>query len=114
MCASLTLLQRTDCLTCCLSLDQVILGTVIGAVLGLCLKDLVFYSRTNPTLGFMFSHLMKFSHKRGFIDRESYVAQYLALAIFTTGVVRTIGSDDLLAAFAAGYIPNFDPDDTFY
>jgi hypothetical protein len=45
---------------------------------------------------------MKFSHKRGFIDRESYVAQYLALAIFTTGVVRTIGSDDLLAAFAAG------------
>jgi len=45
---------------------------------------------------------MRFSHKKGFIDRESYVAQYLALAIFTTGVVRTIGSDDLLAAFAAG------------
>jgi sodium/hydrogen antiporter len=59
----------------------------------------------------MFSHLMKFSHKRGFIDRESYVAQYLALAIFTTGVVRTIGSDDLLAAFAAGrfvYQAHFD------
>jgi hypothetical protein len=53
-------------------------------------------------LGLMFSHLMKFSHKRGFIDRESYVAQYLSLAIFITGVVRTIGSDDLLATFAAG------------
>ena len=51
----------------------------------------------------MFSHLMKFSHRRGFIDRESYVAQYLALAIFITGVVSTIGSDDLLAAFAAGH-----------
>jgi len=50
----------------------------------------------------MFSHLIKFSHRRGFIDRESYVAQYLALAIFITGVVSTIGSDDLLAAFAAG------------
>ena len=45
---------------------------------------------------------MKLSHKQGFIDRESYVAQYLALAIFTAGVVSTIGSDDLLAAFAAG------------
>ena len=51
----------------------------------------------------MFSHLMKFSHRRGYIDRESYVAQYLALAIFITGVVSTIGSDDLLAAFAAGH-----------
>lgn len=50
----------------------------------------------------MFSHLMKFSHRRGFIDRESYVAQYLALAIFITGIVSTLGSDDLLAAFAAG------------
>lgn len=45
---------------------------------------------------------MKFSHQHGFIDRESYVAQYLALAIFITGVVNTVGSDDLLAAFAAG------------
>lgn len=52
--------------------------------------------------GVIFSHLMKFSHKRGFIDRESYVAQYLSLAIFTIGVTKTIGSDDLLAAFAAG------------
>lgn len=50
----------------------------------------------------MFSYLMKYSHRHGFIDRESYVAQYLALAIFITGVVSTIGSDDLLAAFAAG------------
>ncbi|ETW75188.1 Na+/H+ antiporter [Heterobasidion irregulare TC 32-1] len=38
----------------------------------------------------------------GFIDRESYVVQFLALAIFTVGVTSTIGCDDLLAAFAAG------------
>jgi NhaP-type Na+/H+ or K+/H+ antiporter len=63
----------------------VILGTVLGAV-----------------LGFTFSHLMKYSHRKGFIDRESYVAQYLALALFTIGIASTIGSDDLLAAFAAG------------
>ena len=45
---------------------------------------------------------MKISYRKGFIDRESSVAQYLALALFTIGVVSTIGSDDLLAAFAAG------------
>lgn len=50
---------------------------------------------------------MKFSHRRGYIDRESYVAQYLALAVFIAGVVSTIGSDDLLAAFAAGMWPYF-------
>lgn len=44
---------------------------------------------------------MRFSLEKGFIDRESYVAQYLALTLFTIGVVSTIGSDDLLAAFAA-------------
>jgi hypothetical protein len=30
------------------------------------------------------------------------MAQCLALAIFSMGVVNTIGSDDLLASFAAG------------
>lgn len=54
------------------------------------------------TTGLAFSYLMKYSHKKGLIDRESFVAQYLALAIFTIGVASTIGSDDLLAAFAAG------------
>ncbi|PIL33975.1 transporter [Ganoderma sinense ZZ0214-1] len=51
---------------------------------------------------------MKFSHRKGFIDRESYVAQYLALALFTIGVTRTLGSDDLLAAFAAGSAISWD------
>ncbi|KAH9485359.1 putative Na(+)/H(+) antiporter C3A11.09 [Psilocybe cubensis] len=69
-------------------LYQVFLGVVTGAILGL-----------------MFSHLMKFSHRRGYIDRESYVAQYLALSVFITGIVSTIGSDDLLAAFAAVQFP---------
>ncbi|KAI9059182.1 Sodium/hydrogen exchanger, partial [Trametes sanguinea] len=72
-------------------LYQVILGTVIGAVLGVA-----------------FSHLMKFSHRKGYIDRESYVAQYLALALFTIGVTRTLGSDDLLAAFACGSAISWD------
>ena len=45
---------------------------------------------------------MKFAHRRGLIDRESYVSQYLALAVFTIGVCSTIGTDDLLAAFSCG------------
>ncbi|OAX39572.1 Sodium/hydrogen exchanger [Rhizopogon vinicolor AM-OR11-026] len=72
-------------------LYQVILGTVLGAV-----------------LGHLFSKLMKISHNRGYIDRESYIAQYLALSIFTIGIASTIGADDLLAAFAAGCAISWD------
>ncbi|KAG1775339.1 Sodium/hydrogen exchanger family-domain-containing protein [Suillus placidus] len=72
-------------------LYQVIIGTILGAVLGL-----------------LFSKLMKISHKKGFIDRESYVAQYLALSVFTIGIASTIGADDLLAAFAAGSAISWD------
>lgn len=84
-------------------IDQVILGTILGAVMGklhdrsrICASD----NLTHTGLGFC--QLMKFSHRHGLVDRESYVAQYLALALFTIGVANTIGSDDLLAAFAAG------------
>ncbi|KAF8207055.1 Cation/H+ exchanger [Mycena galopus ATCC 62051] len=72
-------------------LYQVILGTVLGAVLGM-----------------TFSYVMKLSHRRGFIDRESFVAQYLALALFTIGVASTLGTDDLLAAFACGNAISWD------
>ncbi|KAI0930521.1 hypothetical protein AcW1_009187 [Taiwanofungus camphoratus] len=72
-------------------LYQVILGVALGAALGI-----------------LFCHLMKFSYRKGLIDRESYVAQYLALAIFTVGITSTIGSDDLLAAFAAGTAISWD------
>jgi NhaP-type Na+/H+ or K+/H+ antiporter len=72
-------------------LYQVILGVVLGALLGMA-----------------FSYLMQISHRKGFVDRESYVAQYLALAFFTIGIASTIGSDDLLAAFAAGTAVSWD------
>ena len=45
---------------------------------------------------------MKFTYRRDLIDRESFVTQYLALVLFTIGLARTLGIDDLLAAFAAG------------
>lgn len=58
---------------------------------------------------------MKCAHHKGLMDRESCVAQFVVLAIFTIGVVSTLGSDDLLAAFAAGesfrsYISMLDDD----
>ena len=71
--------------------DQVVLGTVIGAALGL-----------------VFSYLMKLSYRKGFVNRESYLAQYIALTLFTVGITRTLGCDDLLAAFAAGVALNWD------
>jgi hypothetical protein len=46
---------------------------------------------------------------KGFLDRESYVAQYIALALFTVGATNSLGNDDLLAAFAAGMlVPHHD------
>ncbi|KAK0447897.1 Cation/H+ exchanger [Desarmillaria tabescens] len=72
-------------------LYEVILGVVLGAVLG----------RT-------FAWLMSISLRKGFIDRQSYVAQYLAMAFFTIGIASTLGSDDLLAAFAAGNAISWD------
>lgn len=66
-------------------LYQIILGTAIGAL-----------------VGFGFRHLMKFCETRNLIDRHSYVAQYVSLAIFTIGITVLLGSDDLLATFACG------------
>jgi NhaP-type Na+/H+ or K+/H+ antiporter len=65
--------------------DQMVLGVVIGAM-----------------LGWLFSKLMKYLYELKWLNEESYVVQYLALAVFTEGLVNTIGSDDLLASFAAG------------
>ncbi|KAF9071083.1 Sodium/hydrogen exchanger family-domain-containing protein [Rhodocollybia butyracea] len=72
-------------------LYQVIFGVVLGAAMGL-----------------LFSYLFQLSKRRGFVDRESYVAQYVATTLLTVGVAQTIGSDDLLAAFAAGTAMSWD------
>ena len=59
-------------------------------------------------IGIAFCYLMKYSHRKGFIDRESYIAQFIALTLLTIGVASTLGSDDLLAAFAAGSAISWD------
>ena len=66
-------------------LYQVMLGIGVGLV-----------------LGFSFSAVMKYLESKRYIGRDSYVIQFVSLATFTIGVVTLMGSDDLLAAFAAG------------
>ncbi|KAI0696015.1 Sodium/hydrogen exchanger family-domain-containing protein [Cytidiella melzeri] len=66
-------------------LYQVILGIVFGAVLGVA-----------------FRYLMRFCEKKDLIDRQSYVAQYVSLAMLTIGSCSLLGTDDLLAAFSCG------------
>ncbi|KAI9442364.1 Sodium/hydrogen exchanger family-domain-containing protein [Lactarius indigo] len=68
-------------------LYQVVLGTVFGAVIGL-----------------LFSRILRFSQEKGFLDRESYIAQFISLALFTAGATNSLGNDDLLVAFAAGLL----------
>lgn len=51
---------------------------------------------------------MKRAHKLRLIDQQSYVAQYLALALLTIGIISTLGADDLLGAFAAGCAVSWD------
>ncbi|KAF8588601.1 Sodium/hydrogen exchanger [Ramaria rubella] len=62
---------------------------VLGAIVGMC-------------LGLAFCQVMKYALQKRFIDRESYVAQYIALVLLTIGLAGLIGTDDLLAAFSAG------------
>lgn len=45
---------------------------------------------------------MKFAEAKKLIDRQSYVAQYISLAVFSIGFTTLLGSDDLLSAFACG------------
>ena len=65
--------------------DQVILAVVFGSLLGV-----------------GFRYLMRFCERKDLIDRQSYVAQYVALALLTIGSCTLLGTDDLLAAFSCG------------
>lgn len=53
-------------------------------------------------IGMFFNRVLRFSEKRGYIARPSFVAFYLLLAILSIGVGSTLGSDDFLIAFGAG------------
>lgn len=66
------------------------------------LYEIVFGVVFGALIGFGFRYLMKFCERNDLIDRQSYVAQYVSLALLTIGVCTMVGTDDLLAAFACG------------
>ncbi|KAJ3823927.1 Sodium/hydrogen exchanger family-domain-containing protein [Lentinula raphanica] len=72
-------------------LYQVILGVILGA-----------------TIGILCSRLFQICKRKKFVDRGSYVAQYIAMSFLIIGIAHTIGSDDLLAVFAAGSAMSWD------
>ncbi|WVW84938.1 hypothetical protein I302_106974 [Kwoniella bestiolae CBS 10118] len=66
-------------------LYEIVLGVTIGVL-----------------LGFSARKFMKFAERKRLIDRQSYVAQYVSLAVLSMGATALLGSDDLLCAFACG------------
>lgn len=64
---------------------EIVLGTVLGTL-----------------LGYVARHTMKYCERHDLIDRHSYVAQYISLALLSNGITTMLGSDDLLASFACG------------
>ena len=66
-------------------LYEIVLGTILGALIGYAARKVI-----------------RFSERHKLVDRESFVAQYVSLALLSMGVNVLLGSDDLLAAFACG------------
>ncbi|KAI8647216.1 Cation/H+ exchanger [Parasitella parasitica] len=53
-------------------------------------------------VGYIARKTLKFAKQRDWIDKESFLVFAIALALFLTGAVGLMGSDDLLACFIAG------------
>ncbi len=62
------------------------LGTIIGVIIGT-----------------TFHRVLRYCAKREYIDDAGFTVFYLLLAILSVGVGSTLGSDDFLVAFGAGY-----------
>ncbi|KAL9931627.1 hypothetical protein V8E36_009413 [Tilletia maclaganii] len=66
------------------------------------LYEIIFGTFLGVLIGYLARKALRFSERHRLIDRESFVAQYVSLAIASMGVNVLLGSDDLLAAFACG------------
>ncbi|EPZ34071.1 Cation/H+ exchanger domain-containing protein [Rozella allomycis CSF55] len=53
-------------------------------------------------LGYSAKHILQKSEKNGLIDKGSFLAFSIGLALMVTGLVSLLASDDLLAVFVAG------------
>ncbi len=75
----------------------------LSLALNLCCTDQIVLSVIwGSMLGYSFRHLMKFCERKDLIDRQSYVAQYISLALLTVGTTTLLGTEVLLASFTCG------------
>lgn len=88
------------------------LATLTNATAGAAIKDwflltvlwqCVFGTIVGLIIGTVFNRILRFSYSRGFIDDSGFTVFYLLLAIVCVGIGSTLGSDDFLVAFGAGY-----------
>lgn len=70
---------------CITILYECIFGCILGTVIGYCGR-----------------HAIKFAERKNLIDRESFLAFYIVLALMSAGFGSMLGVDDLLVSFAAG------------
>ena len=63
----------------------------------------VFGSFIGLIVGVTFNKALRFSDNRGYIDGSGFTVFYLLLAILCVGIGSTLGTDDFLVAFGAGY-----------
>ena len=54
-------------------------------------------------IGFTSNRVLRFCDSKGYIDAPGFTVFYLLLAVLSVGVGSTLGADDFLVAFGAGY-----------
>ena len=54
-------------------------------------------------IGTVANYVLRFSEKQDYVSRSSFIVFYLLLATLAVGCGSTLGSDDFLIAFGAGY-----------
>ena len=63
----------------------------------------VFGTTIGMIIGTAFNRILRFSDRKGYTDAASFTVFYLLLAILSVGIGSTLGADDFLVAFGAGY-----------
>ena len=66
------------------------------------LYECIFGAFYGFAVGYIARQLIKFSERKGLIDRESFLVFYFTLALFCAGSGSMLGMDDLLIGFSAG------------
>ena len=72
---------------------------VLGTILWECVLGLL----VGLALGHTFNRALRFAEKWDYIDSASFLVFYFLLAVLSIGIGSTLGVDDFLAAFGAGY-----------